>query len=432
MEIRFAKMLVLGMLWMPLGCSDKPEPRFRASPVEEPRKEVKIDEGPRLAFNYDARMHFGLTVIKDAYGDPVTKRLTFAADGQTNSTLVQIDSRFLEFGGHEGLWAQQDHKFPNGSRSTWALRNGSVSISQVLKLVLSDQPVAVAPGVRQRILDTCLIRYEIKNIDTKDHYVGLRMVMDTMIGSNDGVPFAVPTMRGLVDTCRDFYGDDVPDFIQALEEPDLKNPGTIAHMTLRTADLEPPSRVSLTLWPGYVPFANKKWEVPLEPIRQTKNLRFPNGQMRQEKLSDSCVVLYWQTELMKPGEKRIVGFAYGLGRLSSSDPTGKLALTWNGDFEVGKEFSVTAYVKDVVQSQTLTLDLPAGLECVGGQETVLVPLPAGAKTGDTSVITWKIKASQAGKHLVTVRSSTGIVQNHEVATVQPAATGREADRDRQR
>lgn len=137
MEIRFAKMLVLGMLWMPLGCSDKPEPRFRASPVEEPRKEVKIDEGPRLAFNYDARMHFGLTVIKDAYGDPVTKRLTFAADGQTNSTLVQIDSRFLEFGGHEGLWAQQDHKFPNGSRSTWALRNGSVSISQVLKLVLA-------------------------------------------------------------------------------------------------------------------------------------------------------------------------------------------------------------------------------------------------------------------------------------------------------
>ena len=274
MDYRVAGMFILGVLSMSLGCSDKPRPRNNNcvadepnEPKEEPKEDPKIDEGPRLAFDYDPMMHFGLTVIKDAYGDPVSKRLTFAPDGATNSTLIHIDNKFFEFGGPEGLWAPKVAKFPNGSRSTWATSNSSLMIHQVLKIVLSEQPVTVAKGVRQRILDTCLIRYEIQNIDTRDHWVGLRMVVDTLIGSNDGVPFAVPTMRGLVDTCKDFHGVEVPDFIQALEVHDLKDPGTIAHMTLRIADLETPTRVSLTLWPGYSPFWSRKWNVPLEPMR---------------------------------------------------------------------------------------------------------------------------------------------------------------------
>jgi hypothetical protein len=198
MDYRVAGMFILGVLSMSLGCSDKPRPRNNNcvadepnEPKEEPKEDPKIDEGPRLAFDYDPMMHFGLTVIKDAYGDPVSKRLTFAPDGATNSTLIHIDNKFFEFGGPEGLWAPKVAKFPNGSRSTWATSNSSLMIHQVLKIVLSEQPVTVAKGVRQRILDTCLIRYEIQNIDTRDHWVGLRMVVDTLIGSNDGVPFAV-------------------------------------------------------------------------------------------------------------------------------------------------------------------------------------------------------------------------------------------------
>ena len=151
--------------------------------------------------------------------------------------------------------------------------------------------------------------------------------------------------------------------------------------------------------------------------RKLKLLEFGN-QQKQEMLSDSCVVLYWQEQPLKPGEKRVVGFAYGLGRLSASDPTGKLALTWNGSFRLGKEFSISAYVRNPVQNQTLTLELPSGLELVGGQLTELVPLPVAGEKADTSVITWKINAAQAGKLLVTVRSNTGVEQTHQV-TIRP-------------
>src|SRR5438445_578554 len=67
--------------------------------------------------------------------------------------------------------------------------------------------------------------------------------------------------------------EEIPDFIQALEKPDLKEPGTVAHLTLKVGGLvEPPGRVSLTHWR-----ALDKWEIPVENIG-----------------GDSAVVLYWE------------------------------------------------------------------------------------------------------------------------------------------
>ena len=62
-------------------------------------------------------------------------------------------------------------------------------------------------------------------------------MLDTFIGANDGVPFAVPGSEGkpdrLVDTMEIFEQKDIPDYIQALERPDLNNPGTVAHCGLK-------------------------------------------------------------------------------------------------------------------------------------------------------------------------------------------------------
>src|SRR5262249_54982190 len=152
----------------------------------------------------------------------------------------------------------------------------------------------VSPGVYHRLLDTALVRYTLENKDTRPHELGIRVMIDTLIGGNDGVPFTVPGVPGLVDTFRDFpTPESVPDFIQALEVSDLKNPGTVAQMNFKVGGkLEPPTRVSLTHWPQVSPF----WEVPVVPIRE-----------------DSAVVMYWKEREVKPGDRREVGFSYGLG-----------------------------------------------------------------------------------------------------------------------
>src|SRR5262249_54372297 len=155
--------------------------------------------------------------------------------------------------------------------------------------------------------------------------IGLRIQVDTMIGGNDGVPFTVPGLPGLVNNFADFpMAGPVPDFIQALERPDLQNPGTVAHMTLKLGGkYEPPGRVLLTHWPGFNYF---NWEVPVNSMRD-----------------DSAVVLYWQDKPLAPGGKREFGFAYGLGSVASAEGVGKLGVTLGGSFEPGQNFTVTAY-----------------------------------------------------------------------------------------
>src|SRR5262249_58099335 len=94
------------------------------------------------------------------------------------------------------------------------------------------------------------VRYLTENKGSRPRKAGLRVQVDTLIGNNDGVPFTVPGYAGLVNTMADFRTTkQVPPFIQALEFPNLQQPGTVALMTLKPGGgLEPPGRVSLTHW----------------------------------------------------------------------------------------------------------------------------------------------------------------------------------------
>jgi hypothetical protein len=360
------------------------------------RDGVTVDPEPRVEYQYDSSMRFGIRVVRDAAGKPTSKVLTFSQNGTTNNTVLRIDGKESVFGVGAGKWLERDKKLPadpgrhavNGSTSTWFVND--IAVSQILEIVPSKQPVEVKPGVQQRLLDTCLIRYVIENKDSKPRKVGLRIMIDTQIGGNDGVPFTVPGL-GLVDTMKDFpTAKEVPEFVQALETGNLLKPGTVGHLSLKIAGLESPDRVSLTHWPG----SSAPWEVPIKPIKEG---RF-----------DSAIVLYWQERELRPGEKRELGFAYGLGSISSTERTGHLALTVDGQFDVGQLFTATAYVNNPSKGESLTLILPKGLERSGGADKEPVPpLAAQAKEGN-SIVSWKIKALAPGQFTIKVVSSVGL------------------------
>jgi len=271
-----------------------------------------------------------------------------------------------------------------------------------LELVASKQPhVARRDSRGARLIDTVRVRYLIENKDTKVFKVGLRTQIDTLIGGNDGVPFTVPGLTGLVTHFADFPRvAPIPDFIQALERPNLRDPGTVAHLSLKLGGaIEPPNRVSLTHWPG-VGYPN--WDVPLMPLA-----------------GDSAVVLYWFDKLLKPGEIREMGYAYGLGSVASSDPGGKLGVTLGGSFEPGESFTVTAYVQGVEKGQTLTLETPQGLERHEGNETQIVPAPVRGVI--TSVVTWKVTVLETGNFPLKVVSSNGLSQAKLICIARPEA-----------
>ncbi len=358
-------------------------------------------------------LSFGVSAT-EAAGAGRNKLLTWSAYGHSNSTVVRIDGIQSELGGNKGRIVRfADLSLAEGfeptpgavspSQSTWtvgadAKGNGGLRFHQILEVV-PGQAVTVG-GAPRRQLDTVLVRWVFDNQDTRRHKLGLRLHLDTLIGSNDGVPFTVPGRPGLVSTSADFaQPKDVPDFVQALEVPNLQNPGTVTHLTAKVGGkIEPPERLSLT--------CQQFWGFGFDPIR---NWDYPIEDMR----NDSAVVLYWPDKDLAIGAKRVVGFAYGLGQIASTD---KLGITLGGSFEPGQSFTVTAYVEKPQPGQTLRLELPDGLGRLDGIATQPV---AQAATSDTSLVSWKVQVVRTGTFRLAVHSSTGQYQAKTLTIARP-------------
>jgi hypothetical protein len=191
----------------------------------------------------------------------------------------------------------------------------------------------------------------------------------------------------------------------------LERPGTICHLQLRLGGkLDPPDRVTIGAWPNPQLATRDRrcvqektlWVVPLFPI---KTLTPP----------DSAVTIYWNEKVLEPGTSREVGFAYGLGKVSSSEGGGSLGLTVGGSFTPGGEFTLTAYVSNPRVGQTVSLTLPEGFKVLEGELTQPVPqLPAGSSSRN-SPVSWKIRAaSREGPFTLKVQSSTGASQTQTV------------------
>jgi hypothetical protein len=402
---------------------------------------VKPGEGDASASDvikayWEPSMRFGVLMVRD--GDSsrgASKKLTFQENGGTNNTVVLLDGQAPKLPGAGRGWLFGERAFrrvdnrsrvgpdwhghwKNGERdillppdprkgpghkSVWLYDAEKIAVTQIVEVVAGEQ---------SRKLDTCLVRYVIENNDTSEHRVGLRFMLDTFIGSNDGVPFTIPGEKELCDTMKEFRTpEEVPDFIQALERESLTEPGTVAQLQLRLGGrrIEAPQRVTLGAWPNpdlARPPYNAKgarqdqtlWDVPVLPIKALKP-------------GDSCVTMYWNERVLKPGESREVGFAYGLGNVASDkDAAGRLGLSVGGNFKPGGEFTLTALVSNPQRNETLALDLPAGFELVSGEATQKVPEVPTEATRRTSPVTWKVKAGGDGSYTLTVKSSTGAVQ----------------------
>jgi hypothetical protein len=295
--------------------------------------------------------------------------------------------------GSYGEWVKKEVKRGHervGWDSVWKVSADSIVVTQSVDLV---------PGDQTDLLDTVLVRYTVENQSKNQRTVGLRVMIDTFIGGNDGVPFAVPGSEGkqdrLVDTMEVFDQKDIPDFIQALERPDLKDPGTVAHLGLKLPEYEPLAQVVIARWPDS--YGGKEYKWP-------KNPDYESMRSNSEK-PDSCIFLFWPTENMNAGEVRRMAFTYGLNTISGvggSGGDGKIALTSGGSTRPGGEFTVTAYVKDAEDGQVVRLKLPDGFEFVKGHAAEK-KVQGGGKLVQVS---WRVRAAKKEGEYV-VEGTTG-------------------------
>lgn len=355
---------------------------------------------------------FGLAVVEPANPKVIDKQLTFDLRGRTNSTVLQIDGQDRLFGNPQsGKW--EDRPKPQGRyggrAATFIFTQEQILATQRVEIIPGES-LEMTPGVFKRLLDTCLVRYTLKNRDNKTRKVGVRVLLDTLIGKNDGVPFTIPKSGKLISTHEDFQPSDpknkkpIPDFLEVLEFESLRSPGTIAHLNFRISDkLEVPGRVSLTNWPGgdYL----RKYEIPVTDIG-----------------TDSAVVMYWLPADLEPGKTRDLGFSYGLGNLSGQSD--KIALTFGGSFVINGELSVVALIAEPDRGQKATIEFPTGaFTLIDSPATQAVP-PVTEKTPDgrprPSPVTWRLRCERDGQFTVTVKTSDGLEAMRKI-TVKKAS-----------
>jgi hypothetical protein len=353
------------------------------------------DRDARIGVDFnDNTMRFGIVMLKEQFkGEP--KKLTFSPNGATNNVCIQIDGSDHLFGKLPFVFEGKARREKLPERLAWR----TVMVHPEKKIRVT-QYVEIVPGEQSRLLDTCLVYFTVENFANVPRTVGFRVMLDTFIGANDGVPFVIPGQPDLMRTARTFSEKEIPDYIEALEFPDLARPGTVAHMGLAGlklpgVELEPINRMVICHWPE-----DTGSETRYELSEDDRKASIAEGDR-----ADSCVLLYWSKQKMPGGSKREMAFTYGLGKIAVDADSGspqQIGLTAGGAFRPGGEFTVLAYLKNAKEGQKVTIKLPDKLRLTGSQEaTQTVPLAAG---NEYSQVSWRVTADATGDYKIQATS----------------------------
>ena len=71
---------------------------------------------------------------------------------------------------------------------------------------------------------------------------------------------------------------------------------------------------------------------------------------------------------------------------------------------------------DAVEGQSLTLELPKGMQRTAGKDTQAVPAP---DTLGQSVVLWKGRVLELGTHELRIRSSNGVTYTRTITISRP-------------
>lgn len=354
-------------------------------------------------------------------GDPdrdtdQNKHLIFGGDEPwTSYTTVRIGNDNWVYGsptdrraGRKGQYGEmilEPTIIDDAIHSGWQL--GPVEVRQILSF---------ARSTTTGLMDTARIEYQVHNRDSVSHMVGLRVMVDTMLGANDGAPFRVNDRALLTDTV--YYANEMPQFWQAFDS--LSNPQVMSQGTLKGPDVSTPDRVYFTNW-GSV--ADDVWNFDFTPGRDyTRKGEFE---------LDSAIALFWDPVPLGPNETRSYVAQYGLGGVTIAPGDLVLGVTSpaqiTADAEGFQTFSIIAYVQNAGRGEsrdvTAEIKLPPGLELVGSSPKRNL---GNLQVGETEQTGWQVRAVSNASGVLTYEVSVTAINSkpnrvrRDVTVVSPA------------
>lgn len=301
----------------------------------------------------------------------------------TSYTTVRIDGSDWVFGGKTTRRAGRSGMYGEQVRPP-QIEDGKVVCSYMLGDILVTQELSFVKSPSTRYLDTARIHYKLENTGSVTRSVGLRLMIDTMLGANDGAPLRVGEKTIVSDTM--LSRREIPDYWQAFDS--IVEPSVTAQGTMAGGELTPPTQIAFSDWGS---FADNLWDVNLVHGREFVRAR--------ESDLDSAVAMYWSPSLLAPGEVRHYVTYYGLGGITLAP--GKLALGMTAPSEVGlsadgtASFLAVAYVSNTGEGPahdvTASLSLPIGFTLADGHARTRTV--GDLEPGETAQVAWQVIAS---------------------------------------
>ena len=309
----------------------------------------KVMSNGYIAFNIENDGHFAIGTTggdPDNSKDNNKKMLYGFSSGSTSYSTLRIDGASYVFNASNNSFNAAEAN--NLAEATY----NDVDIQQILSL--TNNP---ATG-RADLIE---VKYVVTNESESEKNVGLRIMMDTMLGDNDSAPFRIP-QYGAITTETEYTGDEIPQFWQAFDN--LTSPSVIAQGRLYQTEEDKPDKVQFCNWRG---LSNCNWEYTTHPGSG-------NG--------DSGVAMTWYEAPLAPYESKEYVTYYGLSEFSE-DMSLPLGLSVYSDSElsvVNNQYApnpvdVTAYIQNLssntAEDVKVSIELPDGLQLTNNSEQTI-------------------------------------------------------------
>ncbi len=275
--------------------------------------------------------------------------------------------------------------------------------------ILVKQTIHFSRSASTRVQDTALISYSVKNEDSIPHRVGVRILLDTKLGANDGAPFRIGS--DAVESEISYTRSDLFDYWQAFDS--LSTPNIVAQGTLADSryNVVAPDRMYLANWGTLF---SSPWRFPYQKGRPFVR----EGEFEK----DTALALYFDPTSIAPQASRTVQTLYGLGGVQLAG--GELSLGVSGPSELFSSskapFLMMVYLRNTSQfiskDTVIKLTLPAGFRTESGQTEFELGDVASSETRQVPIKLYPSSPS-VGRNRITIGVTSSTLESNRITHV---------------
>ena len=296
----------------------------------------------------------------------------------TSYTSLWINDQKYVFGGSTERRAGNDAEYGEVIQEPTVEDNQIVTKTRFDNIVV-EQILSIVKSSTTGLADSAQIQYRIINEGQEEEKIGMRVMLDTMLGENDGAPFRLG--EDTISTDKLYYDKQLDDFWQAFDS--VSNPQVTSQGSFIGPDVSTPDRVYFSDWGS---LADGVWDFDFNPGQEFIR--------KGEYEIDSAIAMYWVPEIIEPGESRTYITKYGLGGITIVPGILSLGVTSPAEVtldENNQTFPVVAYLENTseinARNVSINIDLPDNFRAEAADRNL-----GDMEPGDISQINWNVRA----------------------------------------